>query len=74
MVGILDKEPPMFYDNIKPGFKVLITRPFGELSIISTYLTAHVDESVMSDLERDVMSIDELKKLKIRIRLRLVPK
>ncbi len=67
VVGILDKEPPMFYENIKPGFKVLITRPFGELSIISTYLTAHVDESVMSDLERDVMSIDELERLKMRI-------
>ncbi|WP_243679997.1 SelD-related putative sulfur metabolism protein [Vulcanisaeta souniana] len=67
VVGLLDKEPPMFYDNVKAGFKVLVTRPFGELSIISTYLTAHVDESLMDELERDVMGIDELEKLKVKI-------
>ncbi len=67
VVGTLDKEPPMFYDKIGRGFKVLVTRPFGELSIISTYLTAHVDETVMEELERRVMSIDELERLKARI-------
>nr|WP_252900572.1 SelD-related putative sulfur metabolism protein [Vulcanisaeta sp. JCM 14467] len=67
VVGLLDKEPPMFYDNIRAGFKILVTRPFGELSVISTYLTAHVDESIMEEFEHNVMSIDDLEKLKIEI-------
>ena len=67
VVGPLDKEPPMFYDNIRAGFRILVTRPFGELSVISTYLTAHVDESVMEELERGVMSIEDLEKLKVSI-------
>ncbi len=67
VVGTLDKEPPMFYDNIKAGFKILVTRSFGELSIISTYLTTHVDESIIDELERNVMSIEDLEKLKTKI-------
>ncbi|WP_069807101.1 SelD-related putative sulfur metabolism protein [Vulcanisaeta thermophila] len=67
VIGYLDKEPPMFYDEVRQGFKVLVTRPFGELAIISTYLTAHVDEELMRDFESNVMSIGDLEKLKVKI-------
>jgi len=60
----LDKEPPMFYSEVKEGFKIIVTRPFGELSIIGTYVALHVDEELYDKFERGVMTIDELEEIK----------
>jgi len=67
VAGRLSKEPPMFYSEVRDGFKVMVTRPFGELSIITTYLTAHVDEELRRELEANVMSLEELGRIKGKI-------
>jgi len=64
VTGELDKEPPMFYSAIREGFKVLVTRPFGELSIIGTYVGLHVDEDLYDKFEKEVMSVNELERIK----------
>ena len=64
VAGRLDKEPPMFYSEIKEGFKIIVTRPFGELSIVGTYVALHVDEELYDKFEREVMSVDELEGIK----------
>ncbi|ABW01953.1 SelD-related putative sulfur metabolism protein [Caldivirga maquilingensis] len=60
----LDREPPMFYNEVKEGFKIIVTRPFGELSIIGTYVALHVDEELYDKFEREVMTVDELEEIK----------
>ncbi|MGC9135652.1 SelD-related putative sulfur metabolism protein [Caldivirga sp.] len=60
----LDREPPMFYNEVKEGFKIVVTRPFGELSIIGTYVALHVDEELYDKFEKEVMSVDELEEIK----------
>jgi hypothetical protein len=41
-----------------------VTRPFGELSIIGTYVGLHVDEDLYDKFEKEVMSVNELERIK----------
>ncbi len=63
--GETDKEPPLFYDKIDEGFEVLVTGPpLGQLSVIGTFVTIHIDQDLMRNFEEEVMSVDELEELK----------
>ncbi|MGC9112903.1 SelD-related putative sulfur metabolism protein [Acidilobus sp.] len=64
VMGYSDRQPPQFHDRVRPGMKVIATRPLGELAPITTYLTAAIDESVVDELEAEGMSFDELERLK----------
>ncbi len=59
----LDKEPPMFY-NYMEGQSIIVTRPFGELSIFTTYVALHTDDFLMERFEKEVMSIEDFEKIK----------
>lgn len=56
--GVLDREPPAFYDRIGEGFVVLVTRPFGELAYFTTYVAVGTDEELLKAFERSVMPIE----------------
>ena len=64
VIGYSDRRPPQFHDRVRPGMKVIATRPFGELAPITTYLTAAIDESVVDELEAEGISFEELERLK----------
>ncbi len=61
--GYLDREPPMFY-NYMEGQSIIVTRPFGELSIFTTYVALHTDDFLMERFEKEVMSLEEFEKVK----------
>ena len=59
-----DRRPPQFHDRVRPGMKLIATRPFGELAPITLYLTAVIDETLADELEAEGMSFEELERLK----------
>ncbi|RFA98639.1 SelD-related putative sulfur metabolism protein [Pyrobaculum aerophilum] len=62
----LDREPPLFYDKIREGFVVVVTRPFGELAYFTTYVAVHTDETLMKKFEEEVMPIEQFEAEKRR--------
>ncbi|MGC8596330.1 MAG: SelD-related putative sulfur metabolism protein [Thermocladium sp.] len=64
VTGEIDKEPPFFYDKINEDFQVMVTGPLGQLSVIGTFVTIHIDQDLMRSFEEEVMSVDELEELK----------
>lgn len=58
------KHPPVFYDKVKPGMKLIATRPFGELAPINVYIACIIDESIIGDLEQQGLTIEALEKYK----------
>jgi len=65
-IGHSDKKPPMFEDRVKPGMKLVITRPMGELAPINLYLSSIIDESIVKELEIHGISFEEVEKAKNR--------
>ena len=61
-----DRRPPQFHDRVRPGMKLIATRPFGELAPITLYLTTVIDEGLVRELEDDGLSFDELERMKER--------
>lgn len=66
VLGYIDRTPPVFEDKVKPGMKLILTRPMGELAPINLYLSCVIDESIIRDLEILSMSIDYIEKIKNR--------
>ncbi len=64
VTGETDKEPPLFYDKIDEGFEIMVTGPLGQLSVIGTFVTIHIDQDLMRNFEEEVMSVEELEELK----------
>ncbi len=46
-----DREPPVFYQYVRPGMKIIASRPLGELATINVYLAAILNEAIHRDLE-----------------------
>jgi selenophosphate synthase len=65
-IGYSDRKPPIFEDRVKPGMKLIITRPMGELAPINLYLSSIIDESIVKDLESYGISFEEVEKAKNR--------
>ncbi|AFZ70538.1 selenophosphate synthase [Caldisphaera lagunensis DSM 15908] len=59
-----NKKPPTFHDKADKGMKIITTRPLGELSPITTYLSTAIDESIIDELENKGIDIDQLEKIK----------
>ncbi len=64
--GESDRKPPMFEELAQEGMKIIVTRPFGELAPLNVYIASIVDESILSDLKRAGISIEELIEAKER--------
>lgn len=64
VLGETLKKPPTFYDQVKPGMKVIATRPFGELAPINVYVASVIDPSVVDELEETGITLEELERLK----------
>ncbi|MCE4612063.1 MAG: SelD-related putative sulfur metabolism protein [Desulfurococcales archaeon] len=60
VMAFTDRTPPIFYDRVKPGDKVLVTRPIGELAPINVFLAAVMDDRVVDDLEEYGISGEEV--------------
>lgn len=63
-VGDMRKEPPTKEENLEAGMKVLVSRPFGDLAPINTYLSALADEAYLKILEEQGSSLEDVKKAK----------
>ncbi len=55
-----DRVPPTFYDRVRKGAKLILTRPIGELAPINVFLAAVMDERVVDDLEKYGIPGDDL--------------
>ncbi len=64
VVGYTDRRPPQFHDMVRPGMKLIATRPFGELAPITLYLTSVIDESLVAEIEAEGLGFEELEKMK----------
>ena len=64
VLGDTDRRPPTFYDRVRPGMKLVATRPFGELAPINVYVAAVIDPSVVNELEEAGITLEELERLK----------
>ncbi|MGC9071820.1 MAG: SelD-related putative sulfur metabolism protein [Acidilobus sp.] len=64
VVAYSDRRPPQFHDRVRPGMKLIATRPFGELAPITLYLTSVIDESLVDELEAEGLGFEELERMK----------
>lgn len=64
VLGETMKKPPTFYDMVKPGMKLIATRPFGELAPINVYVASVIDPSVVDELQEAGLTLEDLEKLK----------
>ncbi|MFP3294927.1 MAG: SelD-related putative sulfur metabolism protein [Caldisphaera sp.] len=64
VIATSNKKPPMFHDKADKGMKIITTRPLGELSPITTYLSTAIDESIIDELEKRGIDLDTLEKIK----------
>lgn len=66
VLGTTGKQPPTREDLVKPGMDVVVTRPFGELSPITVYVSSLIDSEVASEVESEGIQLKELKRMKER--------
>ena len=66
VLGTTEKQPPTREELVKPGMDVVVTRPFGELSPITVYVSSLIDGEVASEVESRGIPLDELKRMKER--------
>ncbi len=64
VVAISDRQPAQFYNQVKPGMKLVATRPFGELAPITLYMVGIIDETLFDELEQEGISFKELERMK----------
>ena len=66
-IGDMRKEPPTHEEYLEEGMKVLVSRPFGDLAPINTYLSALADETFLKLLEEQDSSLEEVRSAKDQI-------
>lgn len=64
VLGTTDRQPPTREELVKPGMNVVVTRPFGELSPITVYVSSLLDNEVASEVESKGIPLSELKCMK----------
>ncbi len=64
VLGTTEKQPPTREDLVQPGMHVIVTRPFGELSPITVYVSSLVNDRIVSELEAEGISYRELEREK----------
>lgn len=63
----LDREPPTYYEKIDENYLVIVTRPFGELALFTTYVAIHTDEQLYKDFQTKVMKMEEFEAAKKKV-------
>ena len=64
VIAYTEKEPPVFYDKVKPGMKIVASRPFGELAPINVYLASILNKNIYNELEKLGYDLSTLEKNK----------
>ena len=64
VIGDMYKQPPTHYDFLTPGMQILVTRAFGDLAPINTYLSCVADEDYLNKLEQSGHSLEDVRKAK----------
>ena len=62
--GDMYKQPPTHYDFVTTGMQILVTRAFGDLAPINTYLSCAADEDYLNKLEQSGHSLEDVRKAK----------
>lgn len=60
VIGETDHELPSFYDRVREGMEVLITRPMGELTPINLYMWMMVNPDLIPDIEEQGLSLSRV--------------
>ncbi|MBC7091391.1 MAG: SelD-related putative sulfur metabolism protein [Nitrososphaeria archaeon] len=64
VLGTTEKQTPTREDLVQPGMQIIVTRPFGELSPLTVYISSLINDEIVSELESRGISFRELEKEK----------
>ncbi|BBD72253.1 selenophosphate synthetase [Sulfodiicoccus acidiphilus] len=67
VVARMSKKPPFFFDQIKEGMEIMITRPMGDLAPINVYMVSMMDQDLVNELKSFHMTVEDVARVKEQV-------